>query len=164
MKKFMKVILREIKKKDNKEIADLIRSVFVEFKINQAGTVYSDPTTDDLYSLFRTPGSIYWIAEEDRKIIGGCGIFPTMGLPEGCAELVKLYLLSKHRGKGTGLQLLERCIESARNLGYRQLYLESFPELSKAIRLYERAGFRFIPGAIGNSGHTSCNIWMLKDI
>ena len=158
------IILRTIEDKDNKEIADLIRSVFREFKIDKPGTVYFDPTTDDLYRLFQKPGSIYWIAEQKEKIIGGCGIYATAGLPEGCAELVKLYLHSDHRGKGIGRLLMGKSIESARGFGYKQIYLESMPELGRAISLYEKAGFRFIPGPMGNSGHFGCNIWMVKDL
>ncbi len=56
---------------------------------------------------------VYWIAEEDGKITGGCGIYSTPGLPEGCAELVKLYLLPEHRGKGIGKMLMEKSFESA---------------------------------------------------
>jgi putative acetyltransferase len=160
----LNISFRTIEKKDNREIAELIRAVFREFKIDRPGTVYFDPTTDNLYSLFRKHGSIYWIAEEDGKIIGGCGIYSTPGLPEGCAELVKLYLLSAQRGKGIGRNLLEKSIESAKELGYRQLYLESLPELNKAIGLYEKAGFKFIPDPMGNSGHFGCNIWMLMDL
>lgn len=160
----MGVALRPIEKKDNLEIAGLIREVFREFKIDRPGTVYTDPTTDDLYTLFKTPGSIYWIAEENVTIIGGCGIFPTPGLPEGCAELVKLYLNPASRGKGVGRALIERSIGSAKELGYKQLYLESFPELGKAIGLYEKQGFSFISGPMGNSGHFACNIWMLKNL
>jgi putative acetyltransferase len=159
----MEVLFRHLRKEDNKEIADLIRSVFREFDIARPGTVYFDPTTDDLFSLFQKPDSVYWIAEEEGNIIGGCGIFSTPGLPEGCAELVKLYLIASKRGKGIGRGLLEKSIESAKQLGYRQLYLESLPELGKAIGLYEKAGFRFINGPMGNSGHFGCNIWMLKD-
>ncbi|MCX6322086.1 MAG: GNAT family N-acetyltransferase [Bacteroidia bacterium] len=158
------IIFRHIEKKDNKEIADLIRTVFREFKIDRPGTVYFDPTTDDLHTLFQKHGSIYWIAMEDGKIIGGCGIYATPGLPEGCAELVKLYLSSAHRGKGIGRHLLEKSIESAKKSGYSQLYLESLPELDKAIGLYEKAGFKFIPGPLGNSGHFGCNIWMLLNL
>ena len=47
----MNIVYREIEKKDNEEIAALIRKVFREFKIDRPGTVYFDPTTDDL-SLF----------------------------------------------------------------------------------------------------------------
>jgi putative acetyltransferase len=158
------IVFRNIEKGDNKEIAELIRTVFREFKIDKPGTVYFDPTTDNLFELFSLKGSEYWIAEENGVIIGGCGVYPTPGLPEGCAELVKLYLAASSRGKGIGWRLINKTFESAKKLGYRQLYLESLPELGKAISLYERAGFINIPGPIGNSGHFGCNIWMTKDL
>jgi putative acetyltransferase len=160
----MNIIFRPIEKKDNKEIAELIRAVFREFKIDRPGTVYFDPVLDNLYELFRTPGSEYWLAEEDGIIVGGCGVFPTPGLPQGCAELVKLYLSASQRGKGIGWKLMEKTFETAMEYGYRQLYLESLPELRKAISLYEIAGFKFLEAPMGNSGHCGCNIWMLKDL
>ena len=160
----LNVTFRTIEKRDNKDLADLIRTVFREFKIERPGTVYFDPTTDDLFKLFETPGSKYWIAEENGVIIGGCGVYPTPGLPAECAELVKLYLYAKHRGRSIGWRLMEKTFESAKIFGYKQLYLESLPELGKAISLYERTGFRPIPGPMGNSGHFGCNIWMLKDL
>jgi putative acetyltransferase len=158
------ITFRTIEERDNKELAELIRTVFREFHIDRPGTVYFDPTTDNLFQLFRTTGSEYWIAEENGIMIGGCGVFPTPGLPEGCAELVKLYLSAAVRGRGIGRQLMEKTFESAKKYGYKTLYLESLPELSKAISLYEKAGFKFISGPLGNSGHFGCNIWMLKDL
>ncbi len=160
----MGLIFRHIEKRDNREIAELIRTVFREFNIHKPGTVYFDPTTDNLYELFSLKGSEYWIAEEKGVIIGGCGVYPTPGLPEGCAELVKLYLSATMRGKGIGWQLMNKTFESAKRLGYRQLYLESLPELGKAISLYESAGFKNISGPLGNSGHFGCNIWMTMDL
>jgi putative acetyltransferase len=157
-------LYRKIKQQDNEELARLIREVFREFHIDKPGTVYYDPTTDHLFELFRSPGSVYWIAEANGKIWGGCGIFPTPGLPDGCAELVKLYLLPDARGKGAGRCLIEKCFVSAKEMGYRQLYLETLPELSRALGLYEKAGFGFLPGALGNSGHFCCTIWMLKNL
>ncbi len=160
----MSIILRPIEQTDNLEIAELIRTVFREFKIDKPGTVYTDPTTDDLYSLFRQTGSVYWIAEENGIILGGCGIFPTNGLPDGCAELVKFYVSSNSRGKGVGNALMQKSIEWAKEFGYKQLYLESFPKLNKAVSMYLRSGFTSLPHALGNSGHFACNVWMLKDL
>ena len=160
----MEIRYRHLVKEDNKSIAELIRSVFREFGIARPGTVYFDPTTDDLFALFSTPGSEYWVAEDCGKIIGGCGVFPTPGLPDGCAELQKLYLLSDYRGKGVGRELMEKAFGSSRKLGYTQLYLESLPELGRAISLYEKAGFRNIPGPLGKSGHFGCTIWMVKEL
>ena len=156
--------LRTIDRGDDKELAELIRAVFREFRIDRPGTVYTDPTTDHLYELFSCPGAIYWIAEEGGVMLGGCGVYPTPGLPAGCAELVKFYVASSARGKGIGMKLMNQCIDSAKQSGYRQLYLETMPELSRAVSIYERAGFWHIPERLGHSGHYSCNIWMLKEL
>jgi putative acetyltransferase len=160
----MSVIFRNIEKDDNPALANLIRSILREFGIAHPGTAYTDPTTDNLYALFDHPGSVYRIAEEDGKIVGGCGIYPTMGLPRGCAELVKFYVSSDDRGRGVGKQLLEQCFDSAKQLGYGQLYLETVPELGKAIGMYEKFGFTYLKAAMGNSGHFFCNVWMIKDL
>ncbi|MFA6469337.1 MAG: GNAT family N-acetyltransferase [Bacteroidota bacterium] len=160
----MNIVYRHIEQKDNREIADVIRKVFREFKIDMPGTVYTDPTTDNLYTLFRTPGSEYWIAEDNGTIIGGCGIFPTNGLPEGCVELVKFYVAAEYRSKGVGNTLMQKSFESAKALGYTQMYLESFPELNKAVSMYIRNGFSYLPHSLGNSGHFACNIWMVKQL
>ena len=160
----MAINLRHIAPIDNEPLAELIRGIFREFKIDKPGTVYTDPTTDHLYELFNQPPAIYWVAEEDGELLGGCGIYPTLGLPDGCAELVKLYVKSASRGRGTGYMLMQQCIDSARELGYRQLYLETLPELGKAVSMYERAGFRRLSERLGNSGHFGCNIWMLMEL
>ncbi|RFM28868.1 GNAT family N-acetyltransferase [Deminuibacter soli] len=156
--------LRKIEQADNKAIAALIRSVLTEFKANKPGTVYYDPTTDDLFHLFETPGAFYWIAEMDGEIAGGGGVYPTPGLPEGCCELVKLYLHAGTRGKGWGKKLIEQCFETAAELGFKQVYLETMPELHNAIGLYEKCGFTYLDGPLGQSGHFGCDIWMLKEL
>lgn len=160
----MSITYRPIEQKDNSVIADVIRKIFREHKIDMPGTVYTDPTTDRLYELFRRPGSVYWIAEDDGVIVGGCGIYPTDGLPDGCVELVKFYVAAEYRGKGVGNALMQKSIGSAMELGYTQMYLESFPELNKAVSMYIRNGFSYLSHALGNSGHFACNIWMVKDL
>lgn len=158
------MIIRPIQQKDNEEIAGLIRKVFREFKIDMPGTVYTDPTTDHLYELFNNSTSAYWVAEENGVLLGGCGIYPTIGLPPYCAELVKFYLSAAARGKGTGKALMERSFVSAIALGYRKLYLESFPELDRAVSMYQKAGFISLDKPMGNSGHYACNVWMMKEL
>ena len=160
----MEIIIRPIDKKDNAEMAEVIRKVLREFKIDKPGTVYTDPTTDNLYELFQIPKACYWIAEVNGEIVGGCGIYPTAELPDGCAELVKYYVASEERGKGIGKKLMEKSFRSAMEFGYTQLYLESLPELDKAVGIYKKAGFKILPAPLGNSGHFACNLWMLKDL
>ncbi len=157
--------IRPIEAQDNQAIAEIIRTALAEFGANKPGTVYFDPTTDALFELFRTTGSYYFVATaSEEKLLGGCGIFPTANLPEGTCELVKLYVEKSARGTGTGRRLLEKSLEWAKENGYSQVYLESMPELAKAVSIYEKLGFEKLSHPLGNSGHDVCDIWMIKNL
>jgi len=163
--KIQEIQIRPILPEDNPAIAQIIRSVLEEFGANKPGTVYFDAETDHLYELFsKTPGSAYQVAIQAGTLLGGAGIFPTPNLPEGTCELVKMYLLAAARGKGVGRTLIEESFQIARNLGYKAIYLETMPELTKAIYIYEKMGFQYLNGPMGNSGHTGCDIWMIKTL
>ena len=157
--------IRPIQLEDNPAIAKIIRTTLEEFGANKPGTVYFDSETDHLFELFsQTPGSAYQVALQDGKLLGGAGIFPTPNLPVGTCELVKMYLLAAARGKGVGRILIEKAFQLASNLGYQAIYLETMPELKKAIYIYEKMGFKYLNGPMGNSGHTGCDIWMIKTL
>ena len=154
--------IRTIQSSDNSDLAVIIRNALAEFGANKPGTVFFDPTTDYLYELFEQPGSIYYVAEQDGTIIGGAGIYPSNGLPQGICELVKMYLTPQSRGKGLGKLLIEKCLEFAAGAGYQQVYIETMPELRKAVSVYEKFGFTHLNGPLGNTGHFGCDVWMLK--
>ncbi len=156
--------IRLIKPEDNAAIAVIIRDSLAEFGANKPGTVYFDPTTDSLYQLFQKSGSIYLVAEEQDRLIGGAGIFPSNGLPEGVCELVKMYLHKSARGKGLGKTMIAQCLDWAKKMGYQKVYLETMPELKKAVSVYEKFGFDKLPGPMGNTGHFGCDVWMIKTI
>jgi putative acetyltransferase len=155
------ITIRPIQPGHNAALAAIIRSALEEFGAARPGTVYYDPTTDALYQLFQTPGSCYFVAEANGTLLGGAGIFPTEGLPPGVCELVKMYLAPAARGQGLGKTLIDRCLTAARQLGYTQVYLETMPELEKAMQVYEKFGFRYLDGPLGQSGHFGCGKWML---
>jgi len=157
-------LIRTIQPEDNPALAKVIRDTLTEFGANKPGTVYFDPTTDALFELFQTPRSTYFVAVKDGVIVGGAGIYPSQGLPEGTCELVKMYLLPSARGKGPGKLLIEKSLQFARQSGYRQVYLETMPELKKAVSIYEKFGFRYLTAPLGKTGHFGCGIWMLVNI
>ncbi len=156
--------IRTIEPGDNKALAKIIRDSLKEFKADKPGTVYFDETTDCLSDVFKTNGSIYFVAVMDGEIVGGGGIYPTANLQPGTCELVKLYLAANARGKGVGKLLMEKCIAAANALGYKKIYLETMPELTIAIPMYEKMGFTYLQAAQGSSGHTGCDVWMIKDL
>jgi len=159
------LVIREIEQKDNAALANIIRRSLEEFNANKPGTVYYDVSTDHLFELFQSnPQSFYFIAELNGAVVGGAGIFPTEGLPDGVCELVKMYLTKNVRGSGLGRMMINKCLEEARLRGFGKVYLETMPELGKAVKVYEKFGFQYLDKAMGNSGHSSCDIWMIKEI
>ena len=158
----MQINVRPIAREDNVALAKVIRQVMEEFGVNLPNTVYTDPTTDHLYELFQKEKAVYNVAELEGKVVGGGGIYPTDGLPDGVCELVKMWLLPEARGLGLGRSMIERCMQQAKELGFTKIYLESMPELKQALKIYEQFGFEYLNKQMGNSGHTGCQKWMIK--
>ena len=159
------ITIRNIQLADNAAIANVIRTTLKEFGADHPGTVYYDEATDHLYESFSsTPRSFYQVAELDGEIVGGGGIFPTDGLPEGTCELVKMYLLPQVRSIGLGRLLIQQSIDFAKDAGYQQIYLETMPELKQALNTYAKFGFEYINHPMGNTGHFGCNLWMLRPL
>lgn len=157
--------IRQIAAADNPHVAKLIRDTLAEFGANRPGTVYYDDATDHLFELFSTtPRSVYYVALAGEKIVGGGGIFPSNGLPESTCELVKMYLYPDARGIGLGRLIIEKCISFAQQSGFQFIYLETMPELRRALDTYARFGFQYIDKPMGNTGHFGCDLYMLKDI
>lgn len=158
------VTIRTIQPADNQALALIVRNALAEFGANKPGTVFYDPTTDALYELFQQQGSMYYVAEENGVLIGGAGIYPSPGLPAGTCELVKMYLSPAARGKGIGKMLIDKALAFAKTTGYHNVYIETMPELRKAVSVYEKFGFKYLDGPLGNTGHFGCDIWMLKEL
>ncbi len=156
--------MRHIRHSDNAILARIVKDTLAEFGANHPDTVYYDPTTDALYELFQIKRAAYFVAEWNGEIVGGGGIFPTDRLPADTCELVKMYLLPRARGRGLGRTLIEKCVVFAKQAGYNKVYLETMPELKQALKVYEKFGFEFLKGPMGNSGHTGCSLWMIKEL
>lgn len=158
-------IIRKIEEKDNAAIAAVIRRTLEEFGANHPGTVYYDKSTDSLFELFQqTPRSVYFIAEREGTVAGGGGIFPSPGLPPDTCELVKMYLLPHVRGIGLGKRIIQQCIAFAQQQGFQNIYLETMPELGRALKTYEKFGFEYIHHPMGATGHFGCELWMLGKV
>jgi len=158
------ITIRPIAPQDNPSIAKIIRATLEEFGANKPGTVYYDTSTDHLYELFQTKGSGYFIAELDGEMLGGGGFFHSDGLPEDTGGLVKMYLLPESRGKGIGAAIILKSMEEAKKYGFEKMYLETMPELTRAIAAYEKFGFAYLNGPMGNTGHHGCSVWMCKTL
>ena len=158
------ILIRNIHPKDNAALSKIVKGTLAEFGANHPGTVYYDVTTDSLFEVFQKEKSVYNVVELNGEIVGGGGIYPTNGLPDDTCELVKMYLLPQARGLGLGKIMIEKCIEQAKEKGFNKIYLETMPELKQALNVYAKFGFEYLEGPMGNSGHTGCSLWMLKEL
>jgi putative acetyltransferase len=75
-----------------------------------------------------------------------------------------MYLLPEARGIGLGRTLIEKCLVSARDIGFQQVYLETLDELHLALKIYAKFGFEYLCSPLGNTRHFGCGLWMLKKL
>jgi len=157
-------VIREIQHNDNPEIAALIRSVLVEYNVPKVGTAYADPQLDCMFETYNLPKSKYFVIESNGRLIGGAGINRLENEAETICELQKMYFLPEARGKGLGSRMMDVCLQAAKDLGYQKCYLETMPYMEDAQKLYKKSGFDYLCASLGSTGHTSCPVWMIRDL
>jgi putative acetyltransferase len=155
-------VIRPVEKKDNLHIAKMIRSVLEELKLPKTGTVYEDASLDSIFEYYNVDRAAYFVVELNTKIIGGGGISQLQNYKGNVCELQKMYFLPEARGKGIGKALLKLCITTAREFGYEKCYLETMPYMEAAQKLYQQQGFEYLDGPLGDTGHFSCPVHMIK--
>lgn len=158
------ITIRQIQKADNEQIASVIRSVLIEHDVPKVGTAYADVSLDSMFEAYSFARSRYFVIEKDGKIIGGAGISQLENESETICELQKMYFLSEARGLGLGSEMMENCLAFAQSVGFEKCYLETMPYMHAAQKLYLKFGFHYIDSPMGCTGHTSCPVWMLKEL
>ncbi|WP_338378358.1 GNAT family N-acetyltransferase [uncultured Flavobacterium sp.] len=158
------MLIRKIKKEDNVPIAKVIRDVFIELDAPKTGTAYEDPILDTLFEVYEKDKSVYYVIEHEGKIIGGSGIAPLENGSKETCELQKMYFAPEARGKGLGLEMILKCLDFAKEAGFKSCYLETLEMMKDAQKLYQKVGFEYLEEPLGCTGHTSCPVWMMKDL
>ncbi|MTE25328.1 GNAT family N-acetyltransferase [Winogradskyella ouciana] len=158
------IVIREIEQKDDPKIAKAIRSVLIEFGVPKVGTAYEDKALNCMTETYSKPRKAYFVVEKGNTIIGGAGISPLDNYDGNVCELQKMYFMPEARGKGLGSKMMEKCLAFAKGAGFEQCYLETMPYMDDARKLYRKVGFESIDKPMGDTGHYSCSVWMLKDL
>ena len=156
----MEFTLRLIEKKDNAALSKIIKSSLEDLGYAIEGTVYTDAATGTMFQNYQADKTVYYIAEYQGKVLGGSGIAPIPNQEKNYCELQRMFLTKDARGLGIGKALMERCIEFAQNAHFELIYIETFEHMPAARKLYERSGFQYIDGPLGDTGHFSCDIHM----
>ena len=143
-------------------MAAIVRAALKEHDLDKPGTAYFDASLDSLSAYYDRPGRAYYVLLDGETVVGGVGVAEFEDLP-GCCELQKLYLAPALRGQGLGSRMIRFIEDRARELGYRQIYLETHTALGAALRAYERCGYRSIPRP-ASVIHTTMDRFYLKEL
>lgn len=115
------------------------------------------------------PGSAFYLARLDGRVIGylkiNFGPAQTELQDNKALELERIYVLQELHGQGPGLQLLDFCLEIAADHSLEYIWLGVWEENRRAIRFYEKHGFRQFGShlfQLGNDEQT--DILMRKEI
>lgn len=158
------MVIRNIEQKDNPAVAEIVRVVLMEMGAPKVGTAYADPNLDTMFETYQKPNAIYFVLESNGKIIGGGGIDRLENGDASVCELQKMYFLPEARGLGMGTKMIKLCLQKAKEFGFKKCYLETMPYMLDAQKLYKKSGFYYLDKPLGNTGHTYCQIWMMKDL
>jgi putative acetyltransferase len=158
------ILIREIKIEDDAQVAQVIRAVLVEMGVPKVGTAYADKALDEMTRTYNKDNATYFVVDDGGKIIGGAGIAPLENYEGSICELQKMYFLPEARARGLGSEMMAVCLKKARALGFEKCYLETLPYMTDATKLYAKTGFENLDGPMGDTGHYSCNVWMLKSL
>jgi len=157
-------VIRPLAPADDPALAAIIRSVMPEFGAGGAGFAIHDAEVAAMHAAYAQPRCAYFVVEAAGEVLGGGGIAPLAGGRGDTCELRKMYFLPALRGHGAGHALLGRCLDAARDLGYRRCYIETLSGMDAAQHLYQRHGFRRIPVALGATGHFGCDRYYLREL
>lgn len=128
--------LRPATNADGPRIRSLVFSVLAEYGLPT--DAHTDGDLDDIETAY-AGGAFEVIEDGAGRLVGTIGLCRT---DEKICELRKMYLLPEARGRGLGKLLVDRMIARGRELGFRQMTLETAGVLETAIALYRRYGFR----------------------
>ena len=156
--------IREIQPCDNKQVASVIRKVLVDLGVPKIGTAYADKALDHMFENYNVPKATYFVVEDKGMVIGCAGVAQLENYEGNVCELQKMYFLEEARGRGLGSRIIDICLQRAKEYGFEKCYLETMPYMNDAQKLYKKRGFEYINAPMGNTGHYSCPVWMLKEL
>ena len=155
--------IREIEAKDNAAIEQVIRACLIEFGANHDGTAWADPDLGRFSEIYNPEGNRYWVATDaEDRVVAGVGIGALPGLV-GVCELQKMYCLPPYRGTGIAYKLMDIALSYARQY-YKQCYLETLPNMTRAQRFYEKHGFCRLTEPLTKTEHFACDVRYIRDL
>ena len=122
--------------------ADVAQQLIEEIQLDLTGRYGGPDETPVDPGGFAPPYGAFLLAYAGADLIGCAGLRRRSA---EVVELKRMYVRAAHRRRGHATRLLAAVEDRARELGYRQLVLETGLEQPEAIALYESAGYTAVP-------------------
>lgn len=108
--------------------------------LKQLTRTYPDELKRQYAALARiNNGAYYWfVAVEDERIVGTATMWIEEKMGGIAGHIEDVVVDQQYRGRGIGLDLVNECVEAARELGAYKCVLDCDPKLEN---FYSRAGF-----------------------
>lgn len=134
----MNPILSPYTPSDLKGIKRVILSVYKEFgfKYNQK----YDSDLDDP-SIYKKSGGIFYVLKYNKEVVGTIAV---INKGNTIAELKRLYVDKRYRGKGFGSLLFDKAIKFCRKNSFSKVEFETNKKFTKAHRLYKKRGWEVV--------------------
>jgi L-amino acid N-acyltransferase YncA len=127
------------------EAVCLIYNQGIEDRVATLETEQRTPEERREWMAARGPRHPVIVAESGGVLVGwgSLNVFNARPAYRHVADF-SVYVERACRGKGVGHRLLERLIETAREIGYHKMALSTFPTNTGGVKLYERLGFSHV--------------------
>lgn len=99
-------------------------------------------------------GGTVLFAQYEGKIVGCCALIK---YNDELYELAKMGVMREYQGLKLGRRLAEAILDRARQLGAKKVFLESSSQLTSALALYDKLGFKADPD-LDVSPFSRCNV------
>ena len=134
----MDIIVRKAMNGDEKQLLELIDVVLASYGL-KLNTKIEDLDVTDLEKYYLNNNGDFEVIIHNNRIIGSYGIYK---IDKYTCELRKMYLYEEYQGFGLGNKMLENSLAMAKKLGYKKVTLQTNSLLNKALKLYEKFGFK----------------------
>ena len=142
----MEIKIREIEVEDYKELLDFMKKVKGETNFllgypNEIKMSYEDEK-EHIKKVKSSETSNYFVVMKNNKIIGCIGFNGNTARKMKHYGTIGISVLKEYWGRGIATTLLEKLISWSKEKGIKKINLDVFENNERAIKLYEKFGFK----------------------
>ncbi len=121
---------------DSSEISDMSASLHADLELRYGKGSLEEFVEENKYMI------IFFAAADDKNNAAACGALKHFD--DHTAEIKRMYVKDEYRGRGLSKLILKRLEDTAVEMNYRKVILETGLKQPEAMNLYEKFGYKKI--------------------